>query len=76
MKKICANCKFWQNMHEAYYEPEFFGYCKVLNKDISVPEYSLALGLVEGCISVEDKCNTFEFITQHNFGCVHFNNTD
>jgi hypothetical protein len=72
MKKICKNCTHWQNGHEGYWEPEHFGNCQVLDREIEVPKFSLALGLVEGCVSVEDRCNTFEFITCENFGCVHF----
>lgn len=72
MKKICKNCIYWENGHEGYWEPSRFGNCKVLDKEIEVSEYSLALGLVEGCVDVQDRCNSFEFITQEKFGCVHF----
>ena len=68
----CKHCKYWKNGHDGYWHPELFGSCKVLSQEITVPKHSLVLGLVEGCVSVEDRCDTFEFITQENFGCIHF----
>lgn len=72
MKKICKNCIHWKNGHEGYQEPSKFGNCEVLSLECEVPEYSLLLGLVEGCVDVNDKHPSFEFVTQVNFGCVHF----
>ena len=72
LEKICKNCIHWQKGHEAYWEPERYGSCKILNREIKVPEYSLIGGILEGCVDVKDKCDTFEIVTQDFYGCVHF----
>jgi hypothetical protein len=76
MKKICKNCRYWQNGHEAFYASDLFGICKVLNRNINVLDFSLPVGIVEGCVNVEDRCDTFEYVTGENFGCVHFKKLD
>jgi hypothetical protein len=72
MKKKCKNCNYWQNGHEGFWKPEKYGNCKVIDKKLETPKYSSIIGIVEGCVNVENKISSFEYVTQENFGCIHF----
>jgi len=69
----CKNCKHWAGGHDGYWS-NVNGSCSVLQQQVNVKKKdALVIGLVEGAVDVKDRINTFEFITQENFGCVHFN---
>ena len=73
MKK-CKNCKYWDSPHEGYYDSETKGCCTLFNNEsIDLHESnSSIMGCVEGCVDVSARCYDFEFVTQENFGCIHF----
>jgi hypothetical protein len=73
MKK-CKNCKYWDSPCNGYLDGETKGVCELLNdqSDVLHDNNSAMLGLVEGCLSVHSRCDDFQFITQENFGCIHF----
>jgi hypothetical protein len=69
-KKICKNCIYWQSQHYGYWEAETKGHCKKLSP-MNLKDQGI-YGLVEGCVSVEDRVIDFEFVTAMNFGCTHW----
>lgn len=66
----CKTCKYWNNPHMGYWEPQNKGTCEKLTP-MNLADKGI-YGLVEGCVSVEDRVIDFEFVTTFNFGCIHW----
>lgn len=72
MEKKCKNCKYWKRGHQGFWYTLKYGNCEVIEGEVESAPYSSVIGIVEGCVNVEDRISSFEYVTQENFGCIHF----
>ena len=69
-KKICINCSHWASPHEGMVDSNDYGTCNLLSNLVTESPDDIR-GVVEGCVSVYNRTEDFEFVTGKDFGCIY-----
>lgn len=64
----CKFCKHWKSPYNGMWDEEEYGSCEVLSIS-GWAEYDDVRPVIQGCVSVYDEDDSFEFVTGKNFGC-------